>query len=168
MGPVGQIVDRHHPIGETARRLFPARIQPVMVNDHPVKLRLILNLFGQGRQVRLPRQRRLYVLVFFSAITCGQRIGDIALIRQPQQQVPRQFAASKAHIGAIVAQRIGQRQAAGDVATADGQRGVGADQHAHHASSPPALSAAYRYSARCQSSGYRCPAPDAGAESPAG
>ena len=52
----------------------------------------------------------------------------------------------------LLKQHPRQGQAAGNVAAADGWRGVGADQHSH-CSSPPALSAAYRYSARCQSSG---------------
>ena len=92
--------------------------------------------------VGLPRQHRFDGLLWvFRGIALRQRKSLEALGAQGSKAMPRQTAAGKRDVAALPAQHSRQRQTAGNVAAADGWRGVGTNQNSH-CNSPPALSAA--------------------------
>ncbi len=151
--PRGQIIHGGDSMRPAPGSGLPVMIEAVMVDDDPVERCLPIQQQAQCINIELPRQHRFDGLQrVFVAIALGQCKGLEAFGIQGFESMPRQTPTGKRNMTALPAQHPRQSHAAGNVAAADGWRGVGADQHSH-CSSPPALSAAYRYSARCQSSG---------------
>ncbi len=151
MGTIGQIVDRGNARRPTLRRALPMVVEAVMVDDDPVEPRLGRQLLSQGVDVGLPGQQRLDVCRGGTLQRTGQGKHRPALRSNHGQQVTGQSPASKTYGRTLAVQHVGQRQAAHHMATADGGAGIGPYQHVHGCNSPPASSAAYRYSARVQS-----------------
>jgi hypothetical protein len=117
-------------------------IEAVVVGDDPVECGVTCQQGVQRVDVRLPRQHRFDGLLrVFVGVEVRQGEGLETFGSQGIEPMPGQPPTGKRDMTALLAQHPRQRQATGNVATADGRRSVSADQH-FHCSSPPALSAA--------------------------
>jgi hypothetical protein len=117
-------------------------IEAVVIGDDPVECGVTCQQGVQRVDVRLPRQHRFDGLLrVFVGVEVRQGEGLETFGSQGIEPMPGQPPTGKRDMTALLAQHPRQRQATGNVATADGRRSVSADQH-FHCSSPPALSAA--------------------------